>query len=314
MISQPHYLLFCDTKDLRVTPSTVDDGATTTALTRSGRWHFVLEHLSGPNLGLPARFEATDREQESTPERLALLSVVRGLEALEGPSKVTLVTTSRYVSRGLRYGLQSWRESDYRWERFGVQMPIRNADLWQRIDCAMGYHGIECRMIQSADNPRVDAEEAVEDATRTKSMAETLPALALDEERTKTASLGVTTGTQRPGLLAKNSLIETKAVRFDRSAVGKVQVRMGPRPRLKISGGELAYRLFSAGRPTVTTHSVNSSVPKTDGFLADWHQSRSGDSGSHLRPSLYSWWQLAIEWLRWWKGRLNPPQTAYLGT
>ena len=141
VMAQPHFLLFCDTHLAQ--PSTYADSATPRRL-GVGRWHFVLERLDGPE-----RLEVADSETQVNGDRLALLSVVRGLEALEGPSQVTLVTTSRYVSRGLRYGLNTWRESDYTWERFGVQKPIRNADLWQRIDRAMEYHAIICRLIQS---------------------------------------------------------------------------------------------------------------------------------------------------------------------
>ena len=96
-------------------------------------------------------------------ERLALLSVVRGLEALEQPSQVTLVTTSRYVSRGLRYGLNTWRDSDYTWERFGEQRPVRNSDLWRRVDTALQFHGIKCRLIQAgqASTHQVSPEPAV---------------------------------------------------------------------------------------------------------------------------------------------------------
>jgi ribonuclease HI len=117
-----------------------------------GRWHFVLERLDGPG-----RLEAADSEAPVNRERLALLSVVRGLEALEQPSSVTLVTTSRYVSRGLRYGLNTWRDADYTWERFGVRRPVRNADLWQRVDVALKYHGVTCRLIQSSVAPAASA-------------------------------------------------------------------------------------------------------------------------------------------------------------
>ncbi len=76
--------------------------------------------------------------------------MVRGLEAIEQPSQVTLVTTSRYVARGLRYGLTEWRETGYIWEHFGVQKPIRNADLWQRIDGAMQFPDVACRLLESS--------------------------------------------------------------------------------------------------------------------------------------------------------------------
>jgi hypothetical protein len=92
------------------------------------------------------RFEAADEELESEEGRLALLAVVRGLESLEQPSRVTVVTPSRYVSRGFLFGLEEWRENGWRWERFGEMTPIKNRDLWQRIDRAMQFHQVECRV------------------------------------------------------------------------------------------------------------------------------------------------------------------------
>jgi ribonuclease HI len=90
--------------------------------------------------------EADDTEPEVDEHRLELLAVVRGLEALNEPSRVTLVTRSRYVTRGFRYRLEQWRENDWCWERFGEMTPVRNSDLWRRIDRAMQYHHVECRV------------------------------------------------------------------------------------------------------------------------------------------------------------------------
>ena len=137
VVNQPHFLLFTDASLSESRACAVTDQG-------FGRWHFVLERLDGPE-----RLEAADSESDVHRDRLALLAVVRGLEALEQPSQVTLVTTSRYVSRGLRYGLNEWREAEYTWEHFGIQKPIRNADLWQRIDGAMSFHQVTCRLLQS---------------------------------------------------------------------------------------------------------------------------------------------------------------------
>ena len=78
-----------------------------------------------------------DEEADASDERLALLAVVRGLEALPEPSRVTLVTTSGWIRRGLRFGLDNWRDNQWQWERFGRMTPIKNADLWQRVDRAL---------------------------------------------------------------------------------------------------------------------------------------------------------------------------------
>ena len=103
------------------------------------RWKFVLQSIGGDD-----RLTAVDTEPETRPSRLELLAVVRGLEALDQPSCVTLLTRSRYVRRGLRRELNHWRERRWRWERFGKLVPIRDDDLWRRVDRALEFHQIEC--------------------------------------------------------------------------------------------------------------------------------------------------------------------------
>jgi ribonuclease HI len=125
----PHYLLFSEA-GRPVNARASDDR----------RWRFVLQSVEGGS-----RFEAHDCEEEMPDDRLELLAVVRGLEALDQPSRVTLVTPSKYVSRGLRYGLEQWRENRWRWEHHGRMVAIKNDDLWQRLDETMKYHRVECR-------------------------------------------------------------------------------------------------------------------------------------------------------------------------
>jgi len=149
MVPKPHYLLFCDGQSPKVPVDATAEGGSSSAV--RGRWRFILEDLEAGT-----RLEACDAELVQAPERAALLAVVRGLEALEQPSRVTLVTTSRYVSRGLQFGLLEWRESDYCWEHFGSVQPIRNADLWRRIDSAMQFHQINCRWIASQESNITD--------------------------------------------------------------------------------------------------------------------------------------------------------------
>jgi ribonuclease HI len=103
------------------------------------RWKFLLQ-----SVGAVDQLSADDSELNSRPSRLELLAVVRGLEAIDRPARVTLVTGSRYVSRGIRRQLSEWREDNWQWERFGEMVPIRDKDLWQRVDHAMQYHQVEC--------------------------------------------------------------------------------------------------------------------------------------------------------------------------
>lgn len=127
----PHYLLFTQAKD------SVD------ATVSGGRWKFVLEEI-----GTKFRLEEAEFEPGVVGERLQLLVVVRGLEAIEQTARVTLITPSKYVGRGLRMHLSKWKHNHWMWERFGQQTLIKHHDLWQRIEHARGIHQIECRVWQ----------------------------------------------------------------------------------------------------------------------------------------------------------------------
>jgi ribonuclease HI len=102
-----------------------------------GRWSFTLQSADGADQLL-----AEDAEPDTSGERLELLAVVRGLEALPQPAHVTLVTTSPYVNRVLKGGLDDWRANGWCWERHGEMVPVKNADLWRRVDRALDFHQI----------------------------------------------------------------------------------------------------------------------------------------------------------------------------
>jgi len=122
--TSPHFLLYSDA-------SASNCGAP--------RWKFVLQ-----SIGCDDQFAAGDVEPGTPIARLELLAVVRGLEAIDQPSRVTLVTPSRYVARGIRRELNQWRDRSWHWERFGKLVPIRDRDLWQRVDRALTFHKVEC--------------------------------------------------------------------------------------------------------------------------------------------------------------------------
>jgi ribonuclease HI len=138
----PHFVLSCEASI---------DGANRPI------WKFVLQAVGDEN-----HLAAADIEPHARPSRLELLAVVRGLEALDQPSRVTLLTSSRYVRRGIHRGLNLWRERRWRWERFGELVPIQDHDLWQRIDRALEFHQLECRP-WSRDEERKSCQLAVDD-------------------------------------------------------------------------------------------------------------------------------------------------------
>src|SRR4051795_7001011 len=109
-------------------------------------WKFTLQSVGGKE-----QLAADDTELNSRASRLELLAVARGLEAIDRPARVPLVTASRYVSRGIRRQLSQWREDNWQWERFGELVPIRDKDLWQRVDHALQFHQVECSDWQAGE-------------------------------------------------------------------------------------------------------------------------------------------------------------------
>ena len=142
----PHYLLLTETVD-----KPTDQG-------HEGRWRFVLESMQDDN----DRVEVSEREADVHGERLQLLAVVRGVESLEQPSKLTLITSSAYVGKRIRKGFDRWIENDWRWESFGVLKPVKDVDLWKRIHAAMQIHSIECRLWQFGDRHRTNEVDSAE--------------------------------------------------------------------------------------------------------------------------------------------------------
>lgn len=106
-------------------------------------WRFLLIRLG--NGGESSTVSGSEVVENTTAVRAELLAVVRGLEAVDCPGEVKLFSASQYVRRGVSRGLAQWKSQDWHWERFGRRVPIRDIDLWQRIDHALSFHSVECQ-------------------------------------------------------------------------------------------------------------------------------------------------------------------------
>lgn len=139
----PHYLLLTEATPLAC-PAEAGHCST-------GRWRFV---LADPQ-GVPA-LQAEDHEPLVGPERLELLAVIRGLESIDSPSRVKILSPSPRLRRAVEQDLARWRASDWQWERYGQMVPIKNSDLWQRLDRLLQIHVVEWgpSTLQAADDLR----------------------------------------------------------------------------------------------------------------------------------------------------------------
>ena len=108
-----------------------------------GRWSFALETASGDSV-----LDAEDVETGDL-NRLTLLAAVRGLESIDGPASVLLLSNNRYLIRSLSDSLPRWRASGFQWEHFGRRMDVQHADLWRRVDRALEIHCVQACLISS---------------------------------------------------------------------------------------------------------------------------------------------------------------------
>lgn len=102
--------------------------------------------------------ELTGGEAQTTNNRMELLAAIAGLEALTRPSRVDLFTDSRYVKDGITAWLPGWKRKNW---RTADGKPVKNVDLWQRLDAARGAHEVSFHWVRGhdghAENERADA-------------------------------------------------------------------------------------------------------------------------------------------------------------
>jgi len=113
--------------------------------------------------GALLRFGQTERElcggeAHTTNNRMELLAAISALEALKRPCTVHLTTDSQYVRQGMLEWLANWRKKN--WRRADGK-PVKNADLWQRLDEAATRHTMHWHWIKGhaghPENERADA-------------------------------------------------------------------------------------------------------------------------------------------------------------
>jgi ribonuclease HI len=103
-----------------------------------GGWAFILRH---PKTG--KEIERAGGEHETTNNRMELTAVIRGLEALTRPTHVELFTDSEYVRRGLCEWMAKWKVNGWRRGRGPDSSPVKNLDLWKRLDELIVRHEIK---------------------------------------------------------------------------------------------------------------------------------------------------------------------------
>ena len=94
---------------------------------------------------------------ETTNNQMELLAAISALEALEKPSKITVVTDSAYVKNGVTGWIFGWKRNGWRTSN---KKPVKNVELWQRLDQAAARHTVTWEWVKGhaghPENERAD--------------------------------------------------------------------------------------------------------------------------------------------------------------
>jgi ribonuclease HI len=102
--------------------------------------------------------ELSGGEPATTNNRMELMAAIMALEALKKPSRVRLHTDSKYVQQGIGEWLPQWKQRGW---KTADKKPVKNADLWQRLEAARTPHEVEFIWVKGhaghPENERADA-------------------------------------------------------------------------------------------------------------------------------------------------------------
>jgi len=113
--------------------------------------------------GVVLRYDGRERElsgaeRHTTNNRMELMAAIAALEALKRPCRVVVTTDSTYVKQGITTWIARWRCNGW---RTADGKPVKNADLWQRLERVAAPHQVEWRWGKGhaghPENERADA-------------------------------------------------------------------------------------------------------------------------------------------------------------
>jgi ribonuclease HI len=94
----------------------------------------------------------------TTNNRMELMAAIMGLEALKRPCRVRIHTDSQYLRDGITRFIHAWKKNGW---KTADKKPVKNIDLWQRLEAAMKPHQVEWFWVKGhaghPENERADA-------------------------------------------------------------------------------------------------------------------------------------------------------------
>ena len=101
--------------------------------------------------------ELSGGEPETTNNRMEMTAVIEGLKVLKEPCEVSIEIDSEYVKNGVTAWMGGWKKRGW---MTAAKKPVKNQDLWQKIDAALAPHAVHWKWVKGhaehADNNRCD--------------------------------------------------------------------------------------------------------------------------------------------------------------
>ncbi|WP_110804724.1 ribonuclease HI [Rhodobacter viridis] len=120
-----------------------------------GGWGVLMRAMDGATI--VKEKELCGGEADTTNNRMELMAAISALEALTRPTALTITTDSAYVKNGIQSWMHGWKRNGW---KTADKKPVKNVDLWQRLDAAQARHQVVWKWIKGhaghAENERAD--------------------------------------------------------------------------------------------------------------------------------------------------------------
>ena len=96
--------------------------------------------------------ELSGGDGATTNNQMELMAAIMALETLDRASTLTIVTDSTYVKNGVTQWIHGWKRNGW---RTSAKKPVKNAELWQRLDLAQSRHQVTWEWVKGhAEHPQ----------------------------------------------------------------------------------------------------------------------------------------------------------------
>ena len=102
-----------------------------------GGWAFILRHVTTGKT-----MEKTGATPQTTNNQMELQALIEGLQSLQRPTRVHVVTDSTYLKQGLTEWIQNWKSRGWKRKTSNGLKPVKNVEQWKQLDALTQIHNL----------------------------------------------------------------------------------------------------------------------------------------------------------------------------